>query len=732
MLTNFQNYKVYESFIKNRDQKFVIDIDDITIETFNDYFDGCMNMLKDAPMEIDVSGVNVTTPFKNYTIPEDDMDYITRTSIYINFQGKIEVPLKVPDLLFNLVVWYALIRTRQRIQPMHVLFDPKYMTKNTVKNFVDKFIIPKVRKVIPNREINAILDDMSNLLKQGDRFSLYLMDTINLEDHITLMNLDPEFYETLHADLSNVPIEDYKAAGMDLTNKAIEIIINSGNVMEYPHNLATAFRSGEGINKKQYKEWAHSIGTKSDGNGGVYSIPINTSFINGGVKDILYYMIDSSAGRTAQIYSKINVGDSGAFARLLGLNNTDTIINPDPSDDLRMDCKTRNFQKITVKSKDHLKALRYRYYRLDENDIDRFNDNDESLIGKTIYLRSPMTCISHAKGKGICYKCYGDLAFVNNDINVGKMASEIMSSMLTQRLLSAKHLLETVIKALEWTEEFYNFFDVESNVIMLREDIDTKNFRIIIDPEDLDMENRLDFSGDDDEIEVSDDTYNEYITKFRILNNKTGEEYEIHTNSFDKMYLSTSLNNIIRHKATKEDDNICINMSDISPNDAMFFIIIHNNELSKTMEEIIDIIDKNSVTKSMDRFDLLQALVDTTIKGGLNIASVHCEVILSNQLRSAENILEKPDWTYYNPEYMVMTLHEALKNNPSIIITLMYQELGKVLYNPLSFKKRGTSFIDLFFMENPTEYLSKNVTIVEGTPDENIKSLTKGLIRVEE
>lgn len=713
MLTNYQNYYMYEPFVRNRNQKFVIDIDDINIFNFDDYIYGCRNMLLDAP---DMSS-------------DADVNYINSQSIYVNFRGAIQVPLKTVDLMFNLAFWYALLRTNQTIQPRHVVFDARYMTKGTIKGFMDRFVIPQTRKTFSNREINAILDDTSNLIKIADMFSMYLMDTINLKDNIDLMNADPEFWETLHADFSDIPIEDYKQAGMDLTNKAVDIILKSGNTMPYPHCLATAFRSKEGINVKQYKEFAHNIGTKPDGNGGVFSIPINTSFIGGGVGDPIYYFIDSSAGRTAQILSKINVGDSGAFARLLGLNNTDSFLSPDPM----YDCHTKNFQIITINSKDQLQRLMGRYYRFNPDGMEYYIDaGDDQLIGKTIYLRSPMTCAGHAKGMGICYRCYGDLAYTNKNINIGKMAAEILSSRLTQRLLSAKHLLETVIKKLVWTDDFDRFFVIEGNAIKLADDIDLNNFSIVIDADDIDMENKLDFNGDDEDSEsMNGEIYNEFITKFTIVS-KAGEEIEIHTSDFDKMYFSVDFNNIIRKKAVNEDEKMVIPMSAIGE-DYIFYMIIQNNELSKTMEELMDIINKNAITKSMNKDQLLQTFLDTTIKGDLYISSVHCEVILANQLRDNENILEKPDWSVPNAPYQILTLNDALNNNPSIIITMMYQRLGKVLYNPLSFKKNGASFIDLFFMENATEHLASTTEILDGKEDdEKSTALRQPFVKIDE
>lgn len=711
MLINHDNYFMYDSFVRNRNQRFVIDIDDICIDNFNEYFEGCMNLLRDAP---------------NEDGDDTDFDYVTQIPIYINFRDRIEVPLRVPDLLFNLAGWYACIRTDQLIQPRHIIFDPRYMTKATIKRFMDNHIIPQTRKTLSTRDLSAILDDTSVLFKAADEFSFLLMDTVNLEDSIDLMNIDKEFYDILHADLSDVPIDEFNKAGMDLTHKAVEIILKSGDVMPYEHCFATAYRSKEGINIKQNKEGMVSIGTKPDGNGGVFAVPINASFINGGVGDPLYYFIDSSNGRTAQIMSKINVGDSGAFARLLGLNNTDTYLHPDPN----YDCGTRNYQIITISNIEFLNRYIGRYYRMFPDGMEYVISKDDTwLIGKTIYLRSPMTCASNARGEGICYKCYGDLAYTNNNINIGKMAAEILSSKLTQRLLSSKHLLTTVIKKIKWTQDFYRFFEIEGNAIKLQEDVDFKNYTIIIDPDDIDMENELDTSDYEDKSSSSSEIYNEYITKFTIVS-KNGEEVEIHTEDYDKMYLSSDFNNIIRRKAVNNDDKFAIPMNTISTEDYIFYIVIHNNELSKTMEELMDIINKNAITKSMNKDQLLQAFIDTTIKGDLYISSSHCEVILSNQLRDVDNPLEKPQWQYPNAPYQIFTLNDALNNNPSIIITLMYQRLSKVLYNPLSFKKNGTSFIDLFFMENPTEHLAKTTEIVEGRPDDEksdtlVKPFTK-------
>ena len=80
-----------------------------------------------------------------------------------------------------------------------------------------------------------------------------------------------------------------------------------------------------------------------------------------------------------------------------------------------------------------------------------------------------------------------------------------------------------------------------------------------------------------------------------------------------------------------------------------------------------------------------------------------------------EDVLSMPQWEYNNEPYQILTLNEALTDNPSITVSLSYQKITRALFDPLSFRKRGTSFLDLFFMEKPQTYLS-GVEIVQSRP----------------
>jgi hypothetical protein len=259
---------------------------------------------------------------------------------------------------------------------------------------------------------------------------------------------------------------------------------------------------------------------------------------------------------------------------------------------------------------------------------------------------------------------------------------------------------------------------------------------MLIDPDAIYMKNEDDYQKSDYEDSGSYDeeyseTYNEYITEF-IVETPTGEQYSIGTEDSDEMYITNELNDIIRRKAMPVDGKISIPMQYLVDM-PILLVIIHNNELSKAMERIMNIIDKNAVTKSMDRHQLLQTYIEAIIEGNLNTSGVHCEVILSNQLRDAENILESPDWSVYDAPYQILTLNGALTNHPSVVVSLMYQRLSKTLYTPLTFRKNKPSFLDLFFMVKPQDYLYNTEHIVAGrATEDDAPKIINPFIHIEE
>ena len=694
-LVNYKNYYCYADMVKDGKKKIIYVPEEIRFDTINDHIDGITAILKD--------GI--------------ETDFVHNCKITVSWGGDIECDLSIVDYWFNLFMWSLLVKLDMKVEPKHIFWNPELKRKD-IKKFVDSYFLIKENRI--NYTNYTLADIICNTMSNYgliESFSYYLCNTINNEDDIALMNASPEFDQLYHCDMTNVPFEDIKDEGMKITDAAIKIIKNSKKIIGYEHGLTNSFKASEAINPRQYKEVHFNIGTKPTSDGSVYPYIINKSFSKGGVNDPLSYFIESSGARLAQILSKTNVGDSGDFARLLGLNNIDTLLN----EDNRFDCMTQNLMEFEVKTDKHLSMVKDRYYRLSPNGVEKLIDDryDTDLVGKKIYLRSPMTCACKSSTNHICARCYGNLYYTNLDINVGKMAAEILSSQLTQKLLSAKHLLEVKIAKIKWCEAFFTYFQVEVNAIILHPDLqeaNLKGYELIIDPEDIILVDNDDYSSNYDEdgeeyIQMDDDinNYSEYITKFTI--HTPDDQYlEICSEGMDNMYISVDLNTIIRKKAYNKEDKITVPLSALQDTDEdnkiLFYIRVNNNELSKTMNDIINIINKSGITTTKTKEEALQNIVDMAIEGGLDIDAVHIEVLLSNQIVSPDNVLERVNWTTPAATYKLITLNQSLANNPSIIISLLYQDVHKVLYSPLSFSKKGSSFFDLFYMEQPQIYIS--------------------------
>jgi len=623
---------------------------------------------------------------------------VRHMKVMVHFPDSVSLNLTIFDYFFNIIFWILPLSVGANITSSDLFFEENF-TQGGIKNYIDELFLDRYRTTVPNINLNNIIDEMMFQIRKVDRFSKYFLNTINNEDTIALMDANPEFDALMHTNIANVPLDQVRDYGMDMTNRMIDII------RETDHCMANAFNCGQGINKKQFKEFMVNIGTKPDGKGGLFNGAINQSYVNGGLNRVLYDFMDATVSREAEIIKKDNVGSSGHLSRLMGLNNQSTKLHLDPT----YSCHTKNLVEIYLKDSKLIDKYKNRWYRFHPDGPEYKMSSspskyDSHLIGQTVYFRSPMTCESNAKGHGICYKCYGDLAYVNADINIGKMAAEILCSILTQKLLSAKHLLQSDAKATHWVQEFSDLCEVSFNIISIKNDLDLMNkYTLLIYPESIQQEN-----------EEDDFEYNDYIDYFEV-EYPSGEIKQIFnmdddTNQKGPIYLSNDLIEYLQRIPDPGEEPYRISFDKIK-DISLFLMKISNNEISKTLDQLKDLVNKLSSIQNKTYSQWIQELVEITEHGGVNIDAVHLEVILSNQIRNINDILDNPNWEYPNEPYQLLTLGKALANHPSIVTTLVYEDLPKVLIEPTSYRKRKAAEIDLFFMEQPQEEM--NVTIQE-------------------
>jgi hypothetical protein len=309
------------------------------------------------------------------------------------------------------------------------------------------------------------------------------------------------------------------------------------------------------------------------------------------------------------------------------------------------------------------------------------------------------------------------LYFTNGNINIGKYAAEVLSSKLTQRQLSAKHLLETVINKLVWIpqELFEKIFNEDIDTISFVDDLEDvigslKKAYFVVSQSEISLssneESSISIENDDGNIE--EDTYNEYITSFRLIL-ADGSDIYFTTENKENLYITSDFMSKINKRImtmSEEDDDVKIPIYQLLQI-PLFRFRINNDEISKAMVDITNHINTISVVSQFDIHTWIESLNDIVLSSGLGVDTIHLEVMLSNQIRDKDNILSKPNWKIPGVKYELQTLDRALKSSNSIIQALTYENIALTLKNPLSYQMTAPSTLDLFYVAKPQEYMDE-------------------------
>lgn len=672
-MLNPQNYGIYTS-------GNVIYTKDINYNNYeNQYYIPLINLMKD---HIDDKNL-MTMKFK--VVFEDD-EYAFLNTI---------------DLFINLTLWNIPILANLSLTSEYFVFSDT-INNNIIAEFIDN-IISKLIDKIDRKFINNIIADTIVKFNIINEFSFFICNTISLFDIIELSERSEEIKQILNTDLSDSNFVNIKDESDKLANMFFENIKKDKKSSLYDY-----VSSGEGFSLKQFKECLTTIGIKPDGLGGIFQTPVYNSFLDGGCNNPLYYRIDASTARTSQIIIESNVGKSGDFSNRLSYNNLDTLLHPDPE----YVCDTKNFNIVTIENEKDLKLFNNRYYRFPNSKVEYcITENDTFLIGKTIEMRTPMKCASYARGSGVCYRCYGKLANINRGLNIGKIASDLLSSSCTQPQLSSKHILEVKLFKYVWNDMFNKYLDIEDYFISVKPTTNLEA-KLIIDRNDIEY-SRID---DDDE---DDDDKSEIVKVSKVsLMDENNEVINIMPSNMSNLIILNPLLDILEDyicvDEETDDEMIIIPLSNIE-NQIILSIPILNDDLINIIENakkyIYNKSDIEAVFLNGGDLSTISTLFRNSVinDARLNINPLHLEVIMAAQIYEDKTCSKRPNWSLINPKYTMVDLRYSLKNNPSVIISLINGHLSFVLSKPSTFIKEKSSIFDPLYTECITDYYNKNI-----------------------
>lgn len=267
----------------------------------------------------------------------------------------------------------------------------------------------------------------------------------------------------------------------------------------------------------------------------------------------------------------------------------------------------------------------------------------------------------------------------------------------------------TKSQKIEMNESFDKYFILDGNQIMLDynniDNIDSLYIRINADDLNIDLdEYSMDHhimnsdEGEDDYVTIEE----LYCTKFDIVT----EDGEIVDTIKSKNSLQLNINDYLYNLIERYNKNkkfTMIPLSNIDDEDSLFTIDVNNAELTKTLNQVKDLLENEYHLGCTTIDELVETLNRLLIEGKIYTNIVHCEVLCRNLLRSTKDIMRFPDLES-GEEYQIMTVKKALMTNPSPIVSLSFERIKEQIKGTLLFRKRGCSMFDNLFREKYHAY----------------------------
>jgi hypothetical protein len=571
---------------------------------------------------------NTEVPAENDFIKNDLVSLIVNGEAYEISYGN----------LLTLLIVASPFNHFKRPMPEEVLFD-----LSNLREYRDYYTKLLEHFEYSNEIKSLIKDIISELAIVSGDINVTFGNTVSIKSLIDLAKNVKRFRELLHYKIpndKNFEFNEIEAIIKNNLDEIMDILSSTDNGLKY------YIQSGAGINAKQWGQVLSLVGSKPDLFGNIIPYPINTSFMRG--LDVRSFYINALGARKALITNHQQVRNSGYLTRKISMLLMDTkLIDLD-------DCGSHhnNYITINVESKDVLKRYSKRLYINKDGELDEIDVNDQSLIGEIIRIPSPITCASN---EGICRKCYGKLFDINKDLNIGMIAVLILTDPLTQQLLSAKHLLETRSSKIEWGTKFEANFNVNRNLIYPKRYSDT-----IIIKED-------DFREDEETEELVFDTFT-----LKSGNKETVIEVP------QRFFLNKILLKDLEGFYNIEELYYEIPLNKLDEGDSVATFIMENNELSKPLKGIKDLIETNKYIKEHDINEIVNYFIHLLNESGIGIQAVHMELILREMMKlsSSDREVFKEEKM---PEYEMLRITDANLKGDSLSRSLLFEQIKKQL-----------------------------------------------------
>ncbi len=401
------------------------------------------------------------------------------------------------------------------------------------------------------------------------------------------------------------------------------------------------------IKPKQMEELYINFSQIPDGRD-IVPVIMNGNGFKAGYHDLDVFYGGAIAAKVPDLMNEKYMGEAGYFARNLMILTYGTISKS------VWDCGSNNLVPITI-DETALRMMNGRYYQRTKTDgiLRVFHKDDRRLLGQTLWFRSPCTCNLN---EDVCHVCYGTIA-----TQVGQLAggfiytTELMTSRVSQNILSAKHLLKTDAEKIDFSDNFEKWFTLSSSAVY---PIDEKKF----------------------DIYLKADYHDNLSDSLTLYCGKDMEEVTI--SHYSDIAISDDV--LVKCKKVDIDDVAYIKISSfkvLELGGVLCNIIPINVSVTTRYTNIMKFFVSNAA-----KFDSIGEAVSALMKlldGLIPIFSVHGEIIIGKLLRAKGDRIRRPNWLNPDEEYQILPLKTALGNAESPATSLSFERAGNQLLSSI-------------------------------------------------
>ena len=531
-----------------------------------------------------------------------------------------------------------------------------------------------------------------------DRASIMTYESIFLNDYRKSAKIRELNNIKIDQSLQTAEVEEL------LRDKTAELTKELGNTK---NPIWYVTKAGNHIKPKQVQELFISYGQIPDVTGNVIPYTMQGNGFSTGYADPSTFYIAGTGSRLSAIMNKMHMGEAGYLARnLILLSRTLTLSKT------VYDCGTKHLLPVKVTDHIFLHRLENKWYKEHESDqlkLIKYNEC-KHLVGKTILIRSILTC---ACGDEVCHVCYGnDSHLVMNMPGMAVFNTEVFSEPVGQNILSTKHLLFTKANKISFNDNFHKYFKYNAGDIYIKdkeefdEDIPLELLSIRIEKSNMIPVNENDMADYN--------TFGNNVESPFYIYNKNTKEYEvIEITNYENMFIDAESANLfesVTDKSTgKEYHEITFNELTCELEGRLQSIDIKNNGLTDNLYMIMNLLNKD-IGKYDNYSDMAQDFFEIFIAANINCRHVQAEIILNRLIRDANNLYVRPDFrSFNNPEYKILVLNQGLLKTKAPTIGISYQELKRqILSDEIYQDKDGSSYLDPLYMNRiPTDRLKE-------------------------